>query len=503
MPTTAAPSAKVSPDARPSDDRKASASAPAAAPAPSCAPALAPALASRVSRSAAVLALQARALAHEDFDAAAAEVMNQLSRQLGCARTSLGLMVGGRLRVVATTGAGGIDTRSGEAQRIRAAMAEALDQRLEIVHPLPAGATPAITVAHAALAAANGQAAIFSVPIATRHELMGVLLLERAGGFDIAARETAKDAAMFVGPILALGHRAQTGIARRIARALSPQTALRPFGGKRRFPWRLALGAAGLALAALALVPTTRHVVSNARIEGRVQQVLSVPVDSFLASVAVRPGETVKAGQVLAVLDTRDLVLERDKWAAELASLDKQYREALSRDDAAPIMAARAKIDVARSQHELVAQQIERSTLRAPMDGVILSGDLSQSVGIPVKRGQELMTIAPDAGFRIVAEVDEQEVSLVREGQAAQALFAALGSGEALRLTVARVAPVATQTDGRNVFDVEAAPSRSPVTLRAGMRGVVRIESGREPLASIWWDRAQRAWRRLAWQLMG
>lgn len=484
MTTTAAPRAKVS-DARPAT----------AGPAP--------ALASRVSRSAAVLALQARALAHEDFDAAAAEVMNQLSAQLGCARTSLGLMVSGRLRVVATTGAGGIEARSGEARRIRAAMAEALDQRLEIVHPLPAGATPAITVAHAALAAGNGQTAIFSVPIATRHELLGVLLLERTGGFDVAAREAAKDAAMFVGPILALAHRAQTGVVRRIARALSPSAALRPFGPKRGFPWRLALGVAVLVLAALAWVPTTRHVVSNARVEGRVQQVLSVPVDSFIASVAVRPGEAVKAGQVLAVLDTRDLVLERDKWASEHAQLDKVYREALSRDDAAPIMAARAKLEVARSQHELVSQQIDRATLRAPTDGVVLSGDLTQSIGVPVKRGQELMTLAPDAGLRIVAEVDEQDVSLVREGQAVQALFAAMGTSDALRLEVSRIAPVATQADGRNVFDVEAATTNAAVGLRPGMRGVVRIEAGREPLAGIWWSRAQHVWRRLAWQLMG
>ncbi len=481
MSTTAAPSAKVS-DAQPVAGR---------------------APASRVSRSAAVLALQARALAHADFDAAAAEVMNQLAAQLGCARSSLGLMAGGRLRVVATTGAGALEARSAEVQRIRAAMAEALDQRLEIVHPLPAGATPAITVAHAALAAANGHAAVFSVPIATRHELLGVLLLERAGGFDVAARETAKDAAMFVGPILALGHRAQTGVGQRIARVLWPQAVLRPFGSARRFPWRAAVGVAGLVIAALAFVPTQRHVVSNARVEGRVQQVLSVPVDSFLASVSVRPGEVVKAGQVLATLDARDLTLERDKWAAELAQLDKQYREALSRDEAAPIMAARAKHEVARSQYELVIQQIERTTLRAPMDGVILSGDLSQSVGVPLKRGQELMTIAPDAGFRIVAEVDEQEISLVREGQSAQALFAALGTRDAMRLTVMRIAPVATQTEGHNVFDVEAAPSRSPSALRAGMRGVMRIEAGREPLASIWWERAQRAWRQLAWQILG
>jgi hypothetical protein len=35
------------------------------------------------------------------------------------------------------------------------------------------------------------------------------------------------------------------------------------------------------------------------------------------------------------------------------------------------------------------------------------------------------------------------------------------------------------------------------------MRGVARIEIGQKALGAIWWERAQHAWRRLAWQLLG
>jgi multidrug resistance efflux pump len=219
--------------------------------------------------------------------------------------------------------------------------------------------------------------------------------------------------------------------------------------------------------------------------------------------VAVRPGETVTAGQVLMGLDTRELALERDKWAAEMSQLDKQYREALSKDDAAPIMIARAKLEQAQSQHELALRQLERSTLRAPMDGIVLSGDLTQSVGMPLKRGQELMTIAPDRGWRIVAEVEEQEIAALREGQVMQVLFAGLAGSEPLRFPVTRIAPVATQADGRNVFEVEGAPAAEASGLRPGMRGVARLEIGERALGAIWWERLQHAWRRLAWRLLG
>jgi RND family efflux transporter MFP subunit len=462
----------------------------------------APVRAVRPSRSAAVLAVQAHALAHSGFDAAAAAVCNQLAQMLPCERVSLGLYIGGRLRIAAISGAADVREKHDAVGRIMAAMAEALDQRLAIVHPLPSSASPAITLAHQELAQSNGHASIYTVPVATRHELLGALLFERRSGFDTQALEAAKDAAMFAGPLLALKQRADDRVGHRVAQALRP-AAQRPFGGAVFSLPRAVLGATLLTVAGLALVPATHRVVAPARVEGAVQQVIAAPVDGFVGTALVRPGETVKAGQVLMSLDMRELALERDKWAAETAQLDKQYREALSKDEAAPIMIARAKLEQAQSQHELALRQLERSTLRAPMDGVVQSGDFTQNIGMPVKRGQELMTIAADRGWRVVAEVEEQEIAPLRAGQKAQVLFAAVAGAEPLVFAVTRIAPVATQADGRNVFEVEGVPQAADATLRPGMRGVARIEVGESTLGKIWFLRAQHAWRRMAWQLLG
>jgi biotin carboxyl carrier protein len=462
----------------------------------------APARAVRPSRSAAVLAVQAHALAHAHFDASAAAVVNQLAQTLPCERVSLGLYIGGRLRIAAISGAADVREKHNAVGRIVAAMAEALDQRLAIVHPLPSSASPAITLAHQELAQSNGHAAIYTVPVATRHELLGALLFERRGGFDTQALEAAKDAAMFAGPLLALKQRADDRVGHRVAQALRP-VARRPFGGAVFSVPRALIGATLLTVAGLALVPSTHRVVAPARVEGAVQQVIAAPVDGFVGTALVRPGESVKAGQVLMSLDMRELALERDKWAAETAQLDKQYREALSKDEAAPIMIARAKLEQAQSQHELALRQLERSTLRAPMDGIVQSGDFTQSIGMPVKRGQELMTIAADRGWRVVAEVEEQEIAPLRAGQNAQVLFAAVAGAEPLAFAVTRIAPVATQADNRNVFEVEGVPQDSGAALRPGMRGVARIEVGESTLGKIWFERAQHAWRRLSWQLLG
>jgi multidrug efflux pump subunit AcrA (membrane-fusion protein) len=453
----------------------------------------------RPSRSASVLMLHARALAHESFDAAAADVIAQLARLLGCDRVSLGLKVHGRLRVVAISGDADPVRRRGETPRIAAAMAEALEQRTALSYPLPPGAAPAVTVAHRALAQQHG-GVILTMPMATREELLGALLFERPAAFDHAAVETAKDAAMFVAPVLALRHRVDSTVGERLARALGHPA--RPGAlATRRAPLRtIAVAVVALAAALLVGLPSTHHVTANARVEGSVQQVLAAPFEGFVGTVHVRPGETVQQGRVLMTLDTRDIALERDQAAAEIAQLDKQYREALSRDDAAPIVTARAKLEAARARHDHALQSIERATLRAPIDGVVLSGDFTQAVGAPLERGRELMTIAPDRGWRIVVEVDERDIGHVQPGQPARAIFA--GTRDDVAFEVARVAPVAVQADGRNVFEVEGG-SAAGAPLRPGMRGVARIAVGKRPMAAAWWQRAKHALRRAAWQLGG
>jgi multidrug resistance efflux pump len=269
-------------------------------------------------------------------------------------------------------------------------------------------------------------------------------------------------------------------------------------------PLHQALAAAAvLGAAVLALWPTTLRVVAPARVEGAGLQVVAAPLDGFVLSVAVRPGQTVKAGQLLLSLEDRDLTLERDKWAAERSQLEKQYREALTQDEAAAIVVGRSKLEQAQAQLDLVLRRIERARIVAPMDGVVLSGDLQQAVGSPVKRGQELMTVGPDQRFRVVAEVDEQEVAQLRLGQTAQVMFGAF-SGQRLDLKLTRIAPVATALELGNVFEVEGevAPDQAR-DLRSGMRGVARIDIKSSHLGAVWWQRATLWAQRTWWRVLG
>jgi multidrug resistance efflux pump len=169
---------------------------------------------------------------------------------------------------------------------------------------------------------------------------------------------------------------------------------------------------------------------------------------------------------------------------------------ALARADRAQFVIAQGKASEAAAQLDLVRQHLSRTKLVAPIDGVVIKGDLSQTLGAPVQKGDALLTVAPAQHYRLVVEVDERDVAHIRPGQAGQ-LALASQPGEPLQVVVERVTPVSVVRDGHNVFEVQARLQASAVELRPGLQGVARIHAGEASWAWIWGHRALN-WLRLA-----
>ena len=84
-----------------------------------------------------------------------------------------------------------------------------------------------------------------------------------------------------------------------------------------------------------------------------------------------------------------------------------------------------------------------RTRLIAPFDAVVVRGDLSQSLGSPVQRGDVLFEVAPLDGYRIILEIDERNISDTSIGQRGHLTLSALPR-QPLPLIVERLTPVAT-----------------------------------------------------------
>jgi len=441
-----------------------------------------------------VLALQETLLQPAALADGALAMLTTLAAWLGCDRVMLGAVEGHHVKLLALSNSAEFDAGQDLLMLACAAMQEAMDQGTPVVYPLAPSAKPCIVLAHAELHARGGSS-LATQPLVHGGRAVGALLAQWRGAPPTdAALALLQGVAHRLGPWVVLSRRAERTWGARTA------DGLRAAGSRMTRPHdplpKLLAGAALLGLVLATLLPVGYRVGAPARIEGAVQRVLAAPIDGYLHRSHVRPGDAVHAGDLLVELVDQDLQLEQRKWEAALAQHENGFAAALARADRAQFVIAQGKAGEARAQLELVRQQLARTRLLAPIDGIVIKGDLSQALGAPVQRGDALLTLAPADRYRLIVDVDERDIAAIQVGQAGHLALASL-PGDSLSFVVERVTPVATVREGRNSFAVEARLAAAAATLRPGLEGVAKIDVGERSAAWIWghrvWD-----WLRLA-----
>ena len=453
--------------------------------------------ASKKDRLVAALEVVATALEHDGL-ASPTGVATELAARLGCERVAIGVSRRGQMRLEALSNTARFDASSGLVRDLEAAMDEAADQDAPVCHPPLAGGPPRVAMAHEVLRRNHGAAVVWSVPLGRGGQATGAMIFERAQAsrLDAATIEFCEDFGALLGPILELQRRAREGVFER-----AREFCLRHFShlrGPGHLHHKLSALAFAAVLAVLSLANGDYRITAEATLEGRVQRAIVAGIDGYIAEANVRAGELLKEGQILARLDDRDLLLQHRNGSGKRAQLIKEHRKALAEHDRSQVNFLSAKIDQASAELELLEAQLERTHLVAPFDGIVVKGDLSQSLGSPVERGELLFEVAPLDGYRIILEVDQRDISQPAPGQPGRLALAAL-PGRTLPLTVKRITPVSIVEDGRNYFRVEAYLDEPVAGLRPGMEGVAKIEVGERRF--IWiWTHGLTDWLRLwAW----
>jgi multidrug resistance efflux pump len=144
-------------------------------------------------------------------------------------------------------------------------------------------------------------------------------------------------------------------------------------------------------------------------------------------------------------------------------------------------------------------EQLARTKLIAPFDALVMSGDLSQSLGSPVERGQVLFEVAPLDEYRVIIEVDERDIADIRVGQKSEMIFSSI-PGESFPFVIQNITPVTIAKEGRNYYRVEGQVEKVTDRLRPGMEGVGKITAGRRRLIWIWTHKAFDWLRLKIWQ---
>ncbi len=422
-------------------------------------------------------------------------LVNRLGREFDCPQVQLGLARRKTIRVLAVSHAAWFDERTEAVNLAAHAMHEALDQRQRLHWPADRDDATRVLGAHQRYAEASRAAAVLSLPLASATQVVGVLMLERDRPFEAHEIEFLETLALALAPVIELGREAERGVFGRAARQL--QRGAGWLSSSSHPAIKLGLGAAVLLLLALALVPVDYRVSAPALVEGAVQRAAVAPFEGYLREAPARAGDMVKAGQLLAVLDDKDLQLERVRWESELEVAQRKEREAMAAGNRVDQRLAAAQANQARAQLDLVLGRLARVQVTAPFDGVVVKGDLSQLLGSPVEQGKVLFELAPLDAWRVVLKVDERDIGRVAVGAVGELVLASV-PGRGWPFTVSKLTPVSVAEEGRNHFRVEATLDGAAPKLSPNMEGVAKVHSGRESLLWIWTHRFTD-WLRLAW----
>jgi RND family efflux transporter MFP subunit len=445
-----------------------------------------------------LLDVLATALERNGFYETATALVTDLATRLACERVSLGFLASDHMRLEAISHSARFGKRTKLTRAIEAAMDEVLDHEASVIYARQSDGSFQVNRRHEELARQHGAGVICSVPLGRDGEIYGVLTFERLADypFDASTLDLFEAIGAFAGPILELKRHTERPLARHMADALLSRLAA--LIGPRQLTAKLAGCALVVLVVFFALAKGEYRIAAKTLVEAQNQRVAVAPFNGYIAEARVRAGDMVRAGEVLATLDDRERKLEKLKWESQKEQYAKQHNVAMAQHNAAQVKITAAQIAQIDAELALVEDQLARTHLRAPIDGVIVSGDLSQSIGAPVERGQILFEVAPLDLYRVVLQVDESQAGEVAIGQRGKIALSAFPT-RFLSFTVQKMTPVSASTEGRNYFRVEAAFDQTPPQLRPGMEGVGKIDIASRRLIWIWTHRAIDALRLLAW----
>ena len=205
---------------------------------------------------------------------------------------------------------------------------------------------------------------------------------------------------------------------------------------------------------------------------------LSFKIGGVVANVAVREGQTVRAGEVLATLDLREIDAQVSKARSAAAKADRDLARATRLH--ADSVATRQQLDdattaaeVARADLETAAVNRQYARIVAPSAGVILRRHVEP--GELASTGATVLTLGSRTSGTIVrASLPDRDVVRVKLGDRATVKLDAR-TGDDLRGTVRQIAAAADPRSG--TYSVEIAVDGG-AALISGMIAHVEIQAG-------------------------
>ena len=444
----------------------------------------------------------------EGFQSSANGLCNELATRAGATRVCLGWVKGNRVRVKAMSHTEEFDKKQDLIVQLERVMEECVDQE-QVVQFVPNGqSSDNVTRAASALSRSQGGHSVITIPLRRQSEVIGVVTLEFVHGQQISPH-MGRGLGVAVDLLAPQLYDRYTNDRWLITKAgISTREMTKMLLGRQHTLAKVIVISIVTALVSIFAIRPMYHVSPPFEFATISNNSVTSPIDGMIDSVAARednyngrkiirkikPGDTVKKDEILVELDTREATQNLLRVMGEMAAAQAHMEAARGEGITNPKAAAEAGIyeyEMKKSAAEVgyYQYQIEKAKIRAPIDGVILKGDLEDKLHAPVKQGDVLMEIGNPGNLRAELMVEDRDIHDIHVGQKGRIATHALPDAK-YDVTIERVIPVGQAKEGANVFMVYANIDGDPSEAwRPGMSGEARINVEHRTVAWIWTHR--------------
>jgi len=239
----------------------------------------------------------------------------------------------------------------------------------------------------------------------------------------------------------------------------------------------------------------SRSVVLPATIRPYEQAMLYAKVAGYLKTIRVDRGDEVREGDLLAEIESPELVADLVRQKAEVAVAEVAYRRVSEAQKKAPDLVMPQTVDDAKAKMDEGAATLERTEtllaytkIRSPLSGIVTRRSVDPGAFIPaatsgsVAQSTALLTVMDIRSVRVDIPVPEPEVPLAKVGLPVEVTVDEL-KGRTFRGVVNRFAYALEEDSKTMTAEAEIAnPGRE---LRPGMYARVRIAMETRPDALL------------------
>jgi multidrug resistance efflux pump len=433
-----------------------------------------------------VAELLARFGESKDLEAALKTGHSELANAIGATGGAIGKLKGlSRCRVSSIHGVSDFDRRSEVVRAWEEALNESLIRDKITIWPAIDPSDRHATLCHQRVARLHGHECIVSIPL---RDVAGQTI--GAWSFAGSAEQLANENVLSLLTLvetqirgsITLMREARAGLGQRVVQSLLIRSRARSI---RAAFWVF------LMLAAAMLLALPHRISCECQLTPTVRRMSVAPFEGLLETTHVEVGETVKAGQLLAKLDGRQLDWELAGLLANRKQATKKRDVSYARGEVAEAQQAALEVEQLNIKIQLLQDRQKSLRIVSPVDGIVVSGELESVEGAPVTIGQTLFEVAPLKSLQLEIAILEQEIGFVEIGQPVT-IFLEGRPDDTIEARLEKISPEAEIRDGRNVFVGQLLIDNSENNLRPGMAGTARLSAGKK---MIGWLLFHRVWQ--------